>query len=510
MRIAKKALLAAALALGLTSCSEQPGGDNGDATSGAQTVKNLLLICIDTVRADTFTAMGEWTNDRLSQWESRGLVYNQAFAPSPWTVPSVASAFTGLWPNQHGAGLIAGFKEITIARTPPNALLPEARTLAEEARDNGFKTAMISASHWTFEPNDVDINRGFETYDKWEPTLQTLDASHWEEMIERWKQRNAERGDARSINFLHFLEAHNWHFVGDRKLEKRLASFTPEQRALYRKTAPERACEDQESMYCKRYIVYAHAVGVMRDAVAEMLDTLEADGLLQDTAVVLFADHGEEFNDHGDDGRLQVFKPPRWPFMGHGGTLYEEQLHVPLIVWHPDLGSEVIDNPVSLIDIGPSAASWLGLEFNPAGSEARMLHEQLARFGEPDERPLYASHVADGEKQVSTRLGKTKSIWYLPSDRTLFYDLATDPDELAPSQQGTQVMLFDRFYLEYEEMKASEQARAASFTEEQLKGLQAIGYLQGVDSTEELESNAKPEQSPLFEHTPEPEQAEQP
>ena len=112
-------------------------------------------------------------------------------------------------------------------------------------------------------------------------------------------------------------------------------------------------------------------------------------------------------------------------------------------------------------------------------------------------------------RRVSARLGKTKSIWYLPTDRTLFYDLATDPDELAPSQEGTQVMLFDRLYLEYEEMKASEQARAASFTEEQLKGLQAIGYLQGVDSTEELESNSETEAGRGLNNSPEPEEAEQ-
>ncbi|NND69760.1 MAG: sulfatase [Halioglobus sp.] len=490
MQLLKTVLLTAALALTFSACSEQQGEDADSTTDASLAVKNLLLICIDTVRADTFYALGKLEGDPLSKWEERGLVFTNAAAPAPWTVPSIASAFTGLWPNQHGAGLIAGFEEITVARAPPNALLSQARTIAEEARDSGFKTAAISASHWTFEPNDVDISRGFESFDKYAPTLQTLGDVFFADMVERWKEINAARGEARSLNFVHFLEAHNWHFDGERKLEKRLATFTPEQRAVYRKTAPARACEDEESMYCKRYLVYAHAVGVLRDVVAGMLDTLEANGSLQDTAIVLFADHGEEFNDHGDDNRVMPFKPPRWPYMGHGFSLYEEQLHVPLVVWHPGLEGEQIDHPVGLIDIAPSAAAWLGLDFIVPNSKAQMLHEQMARHGEPQERAIYGSHIANGEKQVSARVGPSKSIWYIPSDRTLYYDLENDPGERSPVQGSAQVMQFDRLFLEYDELQASEQSRAASFTDKQLKGLQAIGYLQGVESADELESNS--------------------
>ncbi len=494
MHTLRTALLTAALALAFSGCSK-PTGDSVDTGANAvASVQHLLLICIDTVRADTFFALGELEDDPLSKWEERGLVFTNASSPAPWTVPSIASAFTGLWPNQHGAGLIDGFKEITLARSPPSSLLAETRTIAQEARDNGFDTAAISASVWTFEPNDVDINRGFDSFDKYVPTIPTLGDVYWEDMLVRWNEINAARApDTRSLDFVHFIEAHNWHFDSVPRLEKRLASFTPEELAIYRKTAPQRACEDEESMYCKRYLVYAHAVGVLRDVIAGMLDTLEANGKLKDTAVVLFSDHGEEFNDHGDDGRVMVFAAPKWPFMGHGFSLYQEQLHVPIVAWHPGVAGERIDNPVSLIDIAPSAAQWLGLEFNPPNSKARMLHEQVASFGKQEARPLYASHIADGEKQMSARLGDDKSIWYMASDRTVYYDLENDPGELASTQGDAQVMLFDRLFLEYDEMKASKQSGAASFTEQQLQGLQSIGYLQGVESTEEIDSGDEEE-----------------
>ena len=232
---------------------------------------------------------------------------------------------------------------------------------------------------------------------------------------------------------------------------------------------------------CRRYLVYAHAVGVLRNAVGEMLDILKDKGQLSDTAVVMFSDHGEEFGDHAGDGRIS--SKHRKEAVGHGQSLYEEQLHVPLMVWHPTEQGRNIDTPVSLVDIAPSAANWLGLRFQAADLAGQLLHEQAGTKSES--RVLYASHISGGEKQLAARQGAHKSIWYLATDRSAYFDLVKDPAELHSTPTDELVLKFDRYFLEYDQMQREEDAESAKFTDKQLKRLQSIGYLQGVETAEE-------------------------
>lgn len=486
----KTCFLLAALTLAATGCSKQQG-DAAAATAppapapaqARAIVRNLLLICIDTVRADTFYALGELQDDRLAAWQDEALVFTQAQSTAPWTVPALASAFSGLWPVQHGAGTLPGVRKVSLADTPPALMRQDARTIAWAARRAGIDTNVISSSGWTFEAqNGVGINRGFDNFHKFAPSLETLGDVYWQPMVQKWSELIGAQGDdQRALNFVHFIEAHNWHLVTDAELDARIATFTAAQRANYRATAPEPACAEEASSMCRRYLVYAHAVGVLRDAVAQMLDTLKSTGGLGDTAVVVFSDHGEEFNDHAGDGR-QPTKYRKDAFFGHGHSLYQEQLHVPLLVWHPHERGRTIDTPVSLVDIAPSAARWMGLRLHARDSQGQQLHELPAERSA--NRVLYASHVSEGEKQLAARQGDTKSIWYIGSDRSDFYDLAQDPAEQHSVPTNELVMQFDGHFLEHNQLKRKEVAESARFTDKQLKRLQSIGYLQGVDDAE--------------------------
>lgn len=470
-----------------TACGRQ--GGEPTAAGPLEPVRNLLVICIDTVRADTFYQLGELEQDRLRTWQDRALVFKQASAPAPWTVPSIASAFTGLWPKQHGAGLIDGLKQIDFTRSMPSVLHPDVKTLAQTARDDGFQTTVVSASQWTFDDeNPVDISRGFDRFYEYVPELTALDFPFWEPMLQQWNELiDNQPADDRVLNFVHFIDAHNWHMALPRQLNPILHSLTPKQRKRYRSMAPAPACEDMTSLICKRFTVYAHSVSVLRDAVADMLDAMEKRGQLADTAVVLFSDHGEEFHDHFGEAREHSLSGEP-VYLGHGISLYEEQLHVPLVVWHPGIPGNVIHTPVSLIDIAPSAAAWLGLAFAPEEGQGRLLHEQPANPAKDDGRVLYASNMAYGEKQTSTRKGPEKAIWYMASDRINYFDLAQDPDELVPLDPGKEMVLaFDGRFLEYEQMKQDGPAEMASFTREQMERLQAIGYLQGVENEDPAE-----------------------
>lgn len=487
-------LLVIALILALGGCSRQADEETTPTAAPAparEPVSNVLLICIDTVRADTFYPLGKLRDDRLHAWQDSALVFSQAQSPAPWTVPALASAFTGLWPVQHGAGLIPGLEYISIGENPPSLMRKDAATIAAAARAAGMQTNVVSSSGWTFEAkNGVGINHGFAKFYKFAPSLDTLGDIYWEPMVQKWSDLIGAQGEAsRALNFVHFIEAHNWHLVQDAELDERIATFSAAQLANYRATAPAPACEDEASLMCRRYLVYAHAVGVLRDAVADMLDELQTTGQLDNTAVVLFSDHGEEFNDHAGDGR-EPTKYRKWAFFGHGHSLYQEQLHVPLVVWHPHEEGRTIDTPVSLLDIAPSAADWLGLEFSSADMQGQLLHKQSN--GATAERILYASHVSEGEKQMAARQGAYKSIWYIASDRSDFYDLVKDPEELHSIPTDELVLKFDGYFLEHDQLKREDASETAKFTNKQLKRLQSIGYLQGVENAEaEAEAEAQ-------------------
>ena len=484
-------LLLATLTLTLGACSEQADEAVAAAPAPApapvaasEPLRNALLICIDTVRADTFFALGDLREDRLTQWQDSALVFTQAQSPAPWTVPALGSAFSGQWPVQHNAGSLAGVEYTSLGESRPRLMRKGVKTIAIAARQAGMTTNVVSASGWTFEAkNGVGINRGFDNFHKFVTGgLDEMGVVLWEPMLAKWRELISAQGDEeRALTFLHLMDAHNWHMAYEPEIDARIATFSEEQLANYRATAPEPTCRDESSLICRRYLVYVHAIEVLRNAIADILDTLKENGQLKDTAVVLFSDHGEEFDDHIGDGRKPT-KNRSYPFLGHGQSLYQEQLHVPLLVWHPDEQGRVVDTPVSLVDIAPSTANWLGLRFRSPDVQGRLLNRPAS--SEDAERVLYGSHVAEGEKQLAVRLGNTKSIWYVASDRTDIFDLVVDPAELHSAPTNALVMRFDRHFLEHEQMQQVDASVSAKFTDEQLKRLQSIGYLQGVENDE--------------------------
>jgi len=456
-----------------------------DQQASVPAVRNLVVICLDTVRADVFFRLGEARGDALSERAQDALVYTQAISPSPWTVPTIGSVFSGLWPIQHGGGHIEKqVKEFADFR--PRVMHDDTPSLVETAGAQGFDSVVVSSSGWTMaRKHSLGIVRGFETFHAFSPdSIEGLGDAYWQPMLEKWRQVLVGRQpDQRSIDFLHFMEAHNWHLVDEEQLDSRIADVAADQLTLYKSLAPEYACEDEQSMYCKRFLVYMLAVSELRDAMAEFLDTLDAEGLLNDTAVVLFSDHGEEFADHMDDGR--ELRETGENYFGHGHTLYQELIHVPLLVWHPGYEGRVIDYPVSLVDVAPSAGRWLQLDYLPEQWGGAFLDDFKAPSGTPADRVIYASNTISGERRMSALQNVHKSIWYRDSDRTEYFDLSRDPLERQPIPGEKLALRFDGYFVDYVQAQPAEVSEELAVSKEQLQRLQAIGYMQGVEATGE-------------------------
>ena len=476
------------IAVLLVGCS----GESGDSPKRPAGVPNVVMICIDTVRWDTW-----WTperagfDDRFGPWAERSQVMAQAVSAAPWTIPSVATVVTGLYPSQHGGGLFDS-EVANLDQQVPSAIGRSAPTLAELLLKAGFTTGAVSAHPWF--RADYGFERGFEQMHARKGAARLTDKGL------EWLDAEARQGE-RFFLYLHYMDAHDPHLdlENSRELVERLA---PERREALISTAPGPACDEPDSDMCIRYLSYTVATLELREQMARLLESLEDRHLLDDTLVVLYSDHGEAFHDHHEIAADRAVDPRGFYGVGHGQSLYQEQLHVPLQFWHPTYSGREVAIPVSLVDVLPAVFEWLGLDlpddldfpgrsFAPdvAGAEARAFDwsDDQRVWKNIGERELFASGIAYGPEQLAVIDGGHKLIWHQFDNEREYYDLNADPlegdpapslpDDLADSMEA----LLDRYFGWF----GSQDYLPPELTDDNVEELKGVGYLQGVESRRE-------------------------
>ncbi|HKW66386.1 MAG TPA: sulfatase-like hydrolase/transferase [Terriglobales bacterium] len=310
---------------------------------------NVLVIVVDTLRADHLSTYGyaRPTSPNLSRIADQGVLFENAMAPSSWTLPSHASMLTGLYPHQHGATYMG------------SSLVPHLPTLGEAFQHLGYRTAGFSASTYFFSRR-TGLGRGFIHFeDDFESPDSAFAQTYYGERLEQLLYRlhiaknRIGRRNARQISqhalrwiasdqrhpffaFLNYYDVHDPYLPPEPYLHRFtkvahpsvplsnawdwFASLTPEQR--------------QSEMDA-----YDGAIQYMDTEMEEFLQQLHRRGLDKNTLVVITSDHGEEFNEHG--------------FMDHLNALYRELIHVPLVFWEPGKvpAGVRISEPVSTVSL---------------------------------------------------------------------------------------------------------------------------------------------------------------
>ena len=436
---------------------------------------NLVIICLDTVRKDVFSRPDTGgPEDVLTPWVQRALRMEQAQSAAPWTVPSVASLLTGLYPNQHGAGRFSQ-TPANLSQEVPSGIKSPVQTLTQRFADRGFETVGFIAHPWF--TLDYGLDRGFSD-------IQLRKSS--EKLVKmgmEWIDERSSTDSAESTPFFlyfHFMEAHERHRRPVVELASMVAGESDEWVESRVNLAPAAICNPRESLTCQQWLAYGVAVEDLRTQVAEVLEGLKSRGLLQKTLVVLYSDHGEEFMDHQAAEQAAEQDPRGFYGVGHGQSLFQELLHVPLLVWHPSLEGVRISDPVSLIDMVPSLEQWFALE--PIDSEHRPLGLAIGSMlegGEVRERQLFSSGIAYGPERASVLDGNWKKISEPGGRSALLFDLHRDSHEHRPlpeSKRPDLVSLLERYFVFGE---AVPQRVAVDISPEKLKELQALGYLEG-------------------------------
>jgi len=350
---------------------------------------NVVVILIDTLRADHLPVYGypRDTAPFLARLATKSVVFSAAQSTSAWTAPATASLFTSLYPFQHRVD--TGFmvtkqmreigQEISLNRLPLDV-----PTLPEVMKGAGYSTFGVSANV------NIGAVMGFARgFDHFRHFPSDAPATALAEKARQWERRL--RGGSPYLLYMHFLDPH----------------------APYRENAPWFVPSADPD--ANRMAAYDSEIRLV-DSVLE--DLYRALGWDRDTLLIVLADHGEEFADHG--GR------------GHGQTLFSEMLHVPLIVHGPGLfAPRRVAEPVGLIDVLPTLRDLTGTPADPR-DEGRSLRPLLEGGPADAERRSLFAHLLrrdqGGRLLHSVRRGRWKYIEGTSADPLLF-DLAQDPRE---------------------------------------------------------------------------------
>lgn len=413
---------------------------------------NVLLFTLDTTRADHLGCYGrlDARTPNIDGLAAEGILFKNATAQAPLTLPSHASIFTGNYPFRHGVRDNGGFY-----------LGPENTTLAELLKRKGWTTgafvgAFVLDSRW-------GLNQGFDFYydnfDFAKYKKVGLDSVQREggEVVKAffdWFQTN---GDRRFFTWIHLYDPHTPY----EPPEPYKSEFSGRPWGLY----------DGE-------IAYADSL------IGRVLDGLRQKGILEKTIVVVAADHGESLGEHGESF--------------HAFFIYDATVSVPLILRLPasSLKAKVINDQVENVDIMPTLLDLLGVAV-PDEVQGRSLVPLLAGSRSGPERMAYSEsfypryHYGWSELK-SLRTGRYQ---YIQAPRPELYDIVRDPLETSNiyGRNGSEA---EKFAEEMKRIEARSRARGDESKAprqpdaDTLEKLKALGYVGGFTSSARLSRSA--------------------
>ncbi|MCP3920831.1 MAG: sulfatase [bacterium] len=427
---------------------------------------NVLLVTLDTTRVDRLSCYGyeRKTSPHLDRLASESTVHTRAYSTSSWTLPAHASLFTGKLPTSHGAAydpegplhLTAGIEgPESWDKLRARGLAIGERTLAACLRDAGYATAAVVAGPWM--KRVFGLSEGFEHFDDKDITeLNGRPAKGVTDAALAWL--DAREGEAPFFLFLNYFDAHG-----------PLMPPPEDVRVLTDAGVDPRTLPEKD----RNALLYDAEIHAADRELGQVFDWLRARGELENTWIIVTADHGELF---GENGRF-----------GHGVSVSEPEVHIPLVVREPGPARARRDSDVlvQLTDIMPTVLDGLALEL-PRGMQGRA-------FGK-GERPIVAeayplhSISPNGDWRAWFE-GDEKYAWN-SADLDGLFDIAQDPYE-HENLIGTRAERAAEMQTRLEAYLASLPAPGEAGPEQHVdpstaRGLSGMGYT-GADEDEEEE-----------------------
>jgi len=408
----------------------------GDGAGRGELDRNAIIISVDTLRADRLSSAGstQVSTPNIDRLAEEGVLFTRAQATSSWTLSSLCSMLTSLYPTAHG--VLSMLDQMDVSR----------ETLAEAAAAGGYHTAAVISNGWLLDP--FGASQGFAFYDHMKHRVR---ASYWAgnlwyRVFSRLRAVVApveadvadDTTDAalnlryalefleanRDSNFflwLHVIDPHEPYVARDRWIAdagrdykgNQLPRLNSGMVVHYRggKVLDQADRRHIEDLYNREVEYTDMIIGRFLDRVYEM-------GLTRNTMIIFTSDHGEEFWEHDN--------------LSHGHTCYDELVHVPLII-RPADEEDVergrrIEAHAGLIDLAPTVLDYFGLPGleNAAG---RSLLPAIRGAEELEQRPAFFEAMAYFGEKKSVSDGRYKFVMDEVTGREELYDLVEDPGE---------------------------------------------------------------------------------
>lgn len=493
--------LAFLLAL-LAGCgSEAPApGESGTLPSPPRPAEvrrdtDVVILLVDTLRAD-FTSLDERKADRdptpfLRELGDESVVFENAYSAGPWTLPSVASLVTGMHVAAHGVV------------DHDDKLMESVPTLAACLAANGYQTAAryknpfagplagldrgyASSVHCPKQPNPGHVREWLSDVDAALPIFLYV---HTTEPHDPQRLLRVSGPDApkESIELCRWYDLQMKYFRAlarqsyqDRWQGPPVDFAEEQQKFLDRLTARQ----------AEIYSVYEVGANEADARLRSIVEAIKARGRWDQTLLIVVADHGDEFGEHGG-----------WQ---HDHSLYEEMVHVPMVMRFPggEFGGRRIKESSSLIDIAPTVIGYLGLT-GPSllgmdeldgrdwytdlqnGNAEQVLTRVVATRVNTNKR-LHVALKARGDRNLALRSGPWKAIWNHDLRTLELYNIEEDPLEqsnVAAEEPELTARLAERAEKRWLELRAvaasSAQAGAGlgGISAQELESLKTLGYV---------------------------------
>ncbi|MCP4231757.1 MAG: sulfatase, partial [bacterium] len=335
-----------------------------------------MIISFDTLRRDHisyFADNGQLTPN-LDEFAYDSIAFENAHTTSPWTVPSMYSMHTSSYPSVHGTDLGKRGND-------------NLKTTAELLRENGYTTEAYVTNYIL--RKELGFDKGFERYIEPEDIeylsyfrRSTIYAfiirlryyefsdkrryTEWltNKLCRRLKTKNGQP----FFIWAHYMDPHTPFSPPDKYIEniRKIPAFKPSLVSKWK-------FNESEVRIASR--LYKAEVSYIDDSFAQILQVLENERLFDNTLIIVTADHGEEFFEHGE--------------FGHGKSHYNEVMAIPMIVHAPNTESKTTKYPVSLLDVMPTVLSYAGINVPPQAKGRDLLELTDKKPSVFDQEPVF-------------------------------------------------------------------------------------------------------------------------
>lgn len=354
---------------------------------------NIFVLLIDTLRADHLGTYGysRDTSPNIDKLAKDSIVFHRALAAASWTAPSVSTILSGLYPSQHtNQPVRERGRALKLGSKLPNSI----ETMSERLKTRGYRTAGISTNPWI--TAEFNIDQGFDNFHYFDRAAAEKVVKSAKKIVGSYKETEP------SFLYMHFMDPHS--------------PYAP-QKSFANLFSGSNGKHPYGEVEQKKINLYDAEIKYTDHHIGTFIDFLKEKNLYDDAVIILLADHGEAFLEHGTSG--------------HGYQLFMEEVHIPLLVKVPGHKGSILKS-VSQIDVLPTILDVVGADPDVSLPGVSLLDSEAIekRTGVLSEvYRVYEQHAyttTEGERLIKD-FGNRKSP-FLTQSQGLF-NLNQDPSE---------------------------------------------------------------------------------